>query len=49
MEDTPNCKKCIHCQFDEQWKEYICMTTKYTISDINQLAVCKKYEERSEE
>lgn len=48
MEQTPNCKKCIHCYWDDQWKEWICNKDKYTISNLNELAICPAYKDRGE-
>lgn len=47
MDQTPNCRKCIHCYYDELWKEWICNKRRHAIYEFNQWATCKSYDERS--
>lgn len=44
--NTPNCKKCTKCYYDEQWKEHICDKNRHAITGLNQYSTCKSYEEK---
>lgn len=47
MDSTPNCKKCIHCHWDEQWKENICDKWKQAVYKGDEALACKFFEKRS--
>lgn len=48
MDQTTNCKKCIHCYYDELWEEWICDKYKRAIYSGDEALACKVFEKRSE-
>lgn len=49
MDQTPNCRKCAHCLWDEQWEEYICDECKHVVYKGNDFATCNQFKERGKE
>ena len=48
MDQTPNCKKCIHCHWDELWEEWICDKWMQAVYKGDEALACKFFKERSE-
>lgn len=46
MDQTPNCRKCAHCYYDEQWREDICDKDKRAIFKGEEALSCRNFKER---
>ena len=46
MDQTPNCRKCTHCYYDEQWREDICDKDKRAIYSGEEALSCRHFKER---